>query len=369
MHHRYDATLWNVHATRADMKATMTEIAIRKEGAAGCITLNRPKALNALTHDMCIQIYDALTTWIDDSDVAAVMIDAEGDKAFCAGGDIAKLYASGIAGDHNYGRQFWRDEYRLNDLIAGYPKPIVSFLQGFTMGGGVGVGCHGSHRIVGETSQIAMPECSIGLVPDVGGSFLLGHAPGHTGAYLGVLGARMNAADAIFAGFADLFVPQAHWPDMKSKIVETGDVTVLDALAADPPKGPVEEMRQQIDALFHHVRLADLAEALRADDSTFAQDCLKKLIQNAPIAMGCALWMLNGQPAPANVRDALQQEYRTTFRATEQGDLLEGIRAAIIDRDRNPSWQHRIDTLTDSDVAAMLAPLGRDELNLKGRTP
>ena len=155
----------------------MPDINIRLTGHAGRITLTRPKALNAMTYEMCLAIERALDDWRDDPAVALVVIDAEGDRAFCSGGDIAELYETGTKGDYAYGRRFWADEYRLNAKIFDYPKPVVSFLQGFVMGGGVGIGCHGSHRIVGETSQIAMPECGIGLVPDVGGSLMLALAP------------------------------------------------------------------------------------------------------------------------------------------------------------------------------------------------
>ena len=159
----------------------MSNVWIRIEGVAGRITLQRPDALNAMTYDMCRAIEAALDGWRDDPAVTLVIFDAEGERAFCAGGDIADLYATGRAGDFAYGQTFWADEYRLNHNIFTYPKPVVSFLQGFTMGGGVGIGCHGSHRIVGETSHIAMPECGIGLVPDVGGSLMLALAPGRVG--------------------------------------------------------------------------------------------------------------------------------------------------------------------------------------------
>ncbi len=178
----------------------MTDIDIRQQGRAGRITLNRPKALNALTYDMIRAIEAALDAWRDDDAVKLILIDAIGDRAFCAGGDIADLYRTGTAGDFAYGQQFWRDEYRMNAKLAEYPKPVVSFLQGFTMGGGVGVGCHASHRIVGDTSQIAMPECGIGLVPDVGGSLILARAPGHLGEYLGLTASRMGPGDAIHVG-------------------------------------------------------------------------------------------------------------------------------------------------------------------------
>lgn len=146
----------------------MSDISIRVEGRAGRITLTRPKALNALSYDMCRALDAALVAWAGDPAVALVLVDAEGDRAFCAGGDIAELYAEGLRGNFDYGRDFWRDEYRMNARIGAYPKPVVSLVQGFCMGGGVGVACHASHRIVGETAQVAMPECAIGLVPDVG---------------------------------------------------------------------------------------------------------------------------------------------------------------------------------------------------------
>jgi len=168
----------------------MSDINIRVTGKAGRITLTRGKALNALSYEMCMAIDAAMRQWATDDAVKLVVIDAEGEKAFCAGGDIAELYDTGTAGDYAYGRKFWSDEYRLNALIFKYPKPVVSFLQGFTMGGGVGIGCHGTHRIVGDSSQISMPEAGIGLIPDVGGTLMLTLAPRRPGAYLGMTGAR-----------------------------------------------------------------------------------------------------------------------------------------------------------------------------------
>ena len=183
----------------------MTDLICRIEHTTGRMTLNRPDALNALTHDMCLQMEDQLQQWEDNDSVTQILVDAAGDKAFCAGGDIQHLYDHGSAGDYAFGQTFWADEYRLNALIANYPKPYIVFMQGFVIGGGVGVSCHGSHRIVDESSKIALPECSIGLIPDVGSSYLLATAPGYLGEYLGLTGARMAAGDAIFAGFADYF--------------------------------------------------------------------------------------------------------------------------------------------------------------------
>ena len=190
----------------------MSEVDIRVTGRTGRITLHRPKALNALTADMVDRIEAVLDEWAADDRIAMLVIDAEGDKAFCAGGDLAQIYASGIAGDYEPARQFWRTEYRMNAKLFEFPKPVASFLQGFTMGGGVGLGCHASHRVVCENSQISMPETAIGLVPDVGGTMILSRAPGRLGEYLGTTARRMGPADAILAGFADYYVPREAWP-------------------------------------------------------------------------------------------------------------------------------------------------------------
>lgn len=343
----------------------MSDISIRVEGRAGRITLTRASALNALTYEMVLAIEAALDAWRDDAGVAVILLDAAGDKAFCAGGDIAELYASGKAGDFAYGRRFWADEYRMNAKLAEYPKPIVSLMQGFTMGGGVGLGCHVRHRVVGETSRIAMPECGIGLVPDVGGSLLLARAPGRLGAYLGLTAARMDAGDAIVAGFADHFVPQDRWADLVATLCETGDAGAVARVSEKAPQGPLSALLPQIDAAFAGPTLAAIVAALRADDSGFASDTLKAVTRNSPLAMACTLEILSRLQAPGTtIRDALDLEYRVTWRAMEQGDFLEGIRAAIIDKDRNPVWKHRIETLPADAVSQMLTPLGKDALSL-----
>ena len=343
----------------------MSDISIRVEGRAGRITLTRAPALNALTYDMVLAIEAALEAWRDDAGVALVLLDAEGDKAFCAGGDIAALYASGRAGDFAYGRRFWADEYRLNAKLAEYPKPVISLMQGFTMGGGVGLGCHASHRVVGETSRIAMPECGIGLVPDVGGSLLLARAPGRMGAYLGLTAARMEAGDAVAAGFADHFVPQDRWADLVATLCETGEAAAVARMSDKAPQGALSALMPQIDALFAGATLPEVMAALRGDDSGFAADALKAVMRNSPLAMACTLEILERLDAPgATIRDALDLEYRVTWRAMEQGDFLEGIRAAIIDKDRKPVWTHDIDSLPETAVSQMLAPLGKDALSL-----
>jgi len=340
----------------------MSDIDIRTEGRAGRITLARPDALNALTYEMVLAIELAIDAWRED-DIDLVIIDAEGSRAFCSGGDISDMYASGLRGDYDYGRKFWRDEYRLNEKLFEYPKPIVSFLQGFTMGGGVGVGCHGSHRIVGESSQIAMPECGIGLVPDVGGSLMLTLAPGRLGEYLGTTASRMNAADAIFVGFADAFVPEAEWNDVKAALITTGDVACIPQHTA--PTGVLEALQPEIDTHFCGETLTDIVKNLRSEDTEFTASALKALGRNAPLAMACAVQIVRRLRSATSIGQALEMEYRYTFRSMEQGDFIEGIRAAIIDKDRNPKWAHPApDAVPDIDVVTMIKPLGADKLNL-----
>lgn len=342
------------------------DIQIRRQGRAGRITLNRPKALNALTYEMCLAIEAALDAWRNDPEVALVLIDATGDKAFCAGGDIQQLYATGRAGDFAYGRKFWADEYRLNAKIAEYPKPYVALMQGFVMGGGVGISCHGSHRVTCENTQIAMPECGIGLVPDVGGSLLLARAPGRLGEYLGTTGARMGPHDSIHIGFADTYIPQLKWTTVTAALIETGDPAVIAAQAETPPPGTLEPLAPEIDADFAGETLRDIVTALRTTDSAFARDTLKGFSRNAPLSMACAIEMIHRLRGPAaTMRRALGLEYRFTWRAMEKGDFLEGIRAAIIDRDRAPQWRHTLDTLPDIAVAQMLLPLGKDALTFE----
>ncbi len=346
------------------------DIHIRKDGRAGRITLTRPKALNAMSYEMCTAIEVALDAWRDDPEVALVLIDAEGDKAFCAGGDIQQLYDTGRAGDFAYGRRFWADEYRLNAKIARYPKPYVALMQGFVMGGGVGISCHGSHRVVCDSTQVAMPECGIGLVPDVGGSLLLARAPGRAGEYLGVTGARMGPDDAIYCGFADSYIPKLKWDTLRDALVESGDPGVIDGYAEAPPEGGLRARQAGIDTHFGGEGLRDILNSLRASDSDFADGALKAMGRGSPLSMACAVEMIHRLRGPgADIGRALDLEYRFTYRAMETGDFLEGIRAAIIDRDRAPRWKHGLDALPGYAVSQMLMPLGPDALILEEERP
>ncbi|SNR26909.1 enoyl-CoA hydratase/isomerase family protein [Paracoccus sediminis] len=334
----------------------MNDLNIRKAGRAGRITFTRPKALNALSHDMALAIHDALDGWRDDAAVELVVIDAEGDRAFCAGGDIAAVYRAGLAGDHATGQRFFADEYRMNAAIADYPKPVVAFMGGFVMGGGVGVGGHASHRIVGDTTQIAMPESGIGLIPDVGGTWLLSRAPGRVGEYLALTGARMGAGDAIHAGFADTYLPETHWPDLIARLEETGDPSLIEG--RDAPTAPLRTMDL---SPFAQDSVADIIDALEQDGDA---QTLKILAGNSPLSMAAGLAMVRAARDDARMQESLAREYRFTYRATRDTDFLEGVRAQIIDKDRKPKWMA---DASPENVAALLAPLGPHELTLEER--
>lgn len=329
----------------------MEDLNIRIEGRAGRITLTREKALNALTHDMALAVLKALNDWREDPAVDLVIMDAAGDRAFCAGGDIAAVYHAGRAGDHQVGRDFFRDEYRMNAAIADYPKPIVAFMQGFVMGGGVGLGGHASHRVVGDTTRIAMPESGIGLIPDVGGTWLLGRAPGRIGEYLALTGARMGPGDAINAGFADTYLPEAEWPALIRTLEKTGDIQQIKGTT--PPEANLADRDL---STFGGRNLADIIEAVEAAGDS---DSLKALRRNSPLSMAAGLFMVRAARGDLRMQESLSREFRFTARATESTDFLEGVRAQIIDKDRDPKWAADSSTAA---VQAVLAPLGADEL-------
>jgi enoyl-CoA hydratase len=314
------------------------EIFIRKSGCVGHITLNRPEVLNSLTYSMILSIENSLIEWETDEGIALVIIDANGDRAFCAGGDIQILYENGFNKNFAYGQKFWADEYRLNERIAYYKKPFVAFMQGFTMGGGVGVSCHGSHRIVGETSKIAMPECSIGLVPDVGGSFLLAKLPGNIGIFLGVTGKRMKASDALYCGFADYFIPEAKWEDLKEKLFDTGNIDWIKKFQDCTEASEIGNAFSQISEAMVDVSIKNIESRLK---HPFFEKDLSALRFNSPISVAYTILMLNMEKVRNNISDALDAEYRFTARSQEFGDFQEGIRAAVIDKDRNPLWKHK----------------------------
>ncbi len=335
----------------------MSDVSCRKEGRAGRVTLTRPQALNALSFEMSLEIFAALGDWAEDPDVDVIVMDAEGERAFCAGGDLARIYNDAKDDKGVETVAFWQNEYELNDRIATFPKPVVVFMQGFVMGGGVGIAGHASHRIAGETTQIAMPECAIGLIPDVGGSFILSRAPGALGEYLGVTGARMGAADAILAGFADTYVPEGNWSDLKAQIIETGSTDAIGAARSAPPDGTLAAAQDQIDRVFSAPDLVTINERLAGEEGPVAEYARKAISKNSPLSMHTALELVHRIRRFDTVRQAVALEFRAAARCLLEGDFVEGIRAQIIDKDRTPHWKHgTLDAVSHEDVAHMLRP-------------
>lgn len=344
----------------------MSDIHIRKAGRVGRITLTRPKALNALNWQMVEALAEALPRFAADDDVCMLVIDAEGEKAFCAGGDIAGIYRAMVEGNYDEPREFWRAEYPINKALFDFPKPVATFMQGFTMGGGVGLGCHTSHRIVGDTSRMAMPECGIGLIPDVGGSLLLARAPGRMGEYVGVTGHRMAAGDALLAGFADYYIPEADWAELIARLEETGAWAEIDRAAHPAPVAQLQHEISHINEHFGGETLRDILRSLDHDGDDWAVKTRQALDRLCPISMACTVELVHRARLRDRMDEALRQEYRFGHRIVEMGDFQEGIRAAIIDKDKSPKWRHaRPEDVTPAEVSAMLRPLGAEELRLE----
>ena len=346
----------------------MSDIIARIEGFAARLTLNRSDALNAITYDMCLEIETHVDQWKNDPKIAVIILDGTGDRAFCAGGDITAMYETASTGNFEYGRRFWADEYRLNAKLATCPTPIVSFLHGFTMGGGVGLGCHVSHRVVCENSQIAMPECAIGLVPDVGGSLLLARAPGRLGEYLGTTATRMGPADAIFIGFADYYIPQNQWPHLIKKLCLTGNLEAIINAHSDPGVPKLLDIEDEVNTAFSGEFFSDIVTHLENSDTVFSTKTLKKLSKPSPLAMASTIEMIHRVRGLNEIVAALEMEYRFTYRSAERGDFIEGIRALVIDKDRNPKWKHKLSDALLTESSAMLRPLGQQKLDLSEET-
>ncbi|WP_018688518.1 enoyl-CoA hydratase/isomerase family protein [Ahrensia kielensis] len=338
----------------------MSDISIRKKGPVGHITLTRPKSLNALSHDMVLKIETALKSWLEDDTVKCVMIDAESETAFCAGGDIVDLYNQGMKQDYFSGQKYWRDEYRLNAFMSRYPKPIIAFMNGIVMGGGVGISAHCSNRVVTEKTKIALPECAIGLVPDVGTTSLLTHAPGYLGEYLGLTGYHMNSADAIYCGFADKFAPNDTLAEIKRTLCESGNLDDIEGLFKKPSKSELSTIQAEISKVFSRGRIEDVMSDLKLSQSEWAIDAVEKIERGSPLSCQVTFELVRQARDTPGIEEALKREFCFVSRAMQYGDFLEGVRAAVIDKDRNPQWRHAsINDVTIAQVHTMLrAPEG-----------
>ncbi|ROQ93952.1 enoyl-CoA hydratase [Streptomyces sp. 2132.2] len=336
------------------------EVLVRTEGRCGRLVLNRPKALNALNHSMVLRIEEALTAWRDDPAVETVVISGAGERGLCAGGDIRAIHEDARTGGAA-SADFWRDEYRLNALIARYPKPYVALMDGIVMGGGVGISAHGSVRIVTERSRVAMPETGIGFVPDVGGTYLLALAPGELGTHLALTGAPVGAADALLCGLADHFVPAER---LGALVEDLAAGPVHDALATHVSPAPAGELaahREWIDHCYAADTVEEITARLLSRGDAAAKEAAATLAAKSPTALKVTLAALRRARALGPLERVLEQEYRVSCAALSSPDLVEGIRAQVIDKDRNPRWSPaRLSDVTEADTARYFAPLGED---------
>lgn len=337
------------------------DISISSQNNTGLIYLQRPKALNALTMEMCSAIETALRGWEHDKQIKQVILYADGERSFCAGGDVAALYHLGKAGKIDQINAFWREEYRMNSYIAHYPKPIIAMMQGYVMGGGVGIGCHASHRIICETTKLAMPECAIGLIPDVGGSYLLARTDGHIGEYMALTGARISPSDILATGFADYHIEANNWELLRAEIINNNTLSIIDELASQP-KDPseIDPIKDEIDAIFGQEDIHQFCAALTAEDTDFKTSVKKAMSRSSPLSMASIFTLIREVRIADNIDDALDWEYRFTSRAIEQADFLEGVRAVLVDKDHAPNWLHsQIDEVPAELIAQLFAPASR----------
>jgi enoyl-CoA hydratase len=307
-------------------------------GGLGRLTLNRPAAINALTAEMVGILRRTLAGWSETDRVRAVLISGVGPRGLCAGGDLRAMHADAVSGGTG-SLDFWADEYRLNAELAEYPKPVVAFMDGLVMGGGIGVSAHASLRVVTERSRLAMPEVGIGFHPDVGGSWLLARAPGELGTHLALTGGTIGAADAVAAGLADVFVPSARLNELAAAL-ETGDAAeVVSAFATSPPPGDLAGARAWIDDCYAGDDVTTIVGRLASSPVPGAQAAAKEIATKSPTSLVVTLRSLRSAAGMPDLRQTLDQEYRLSAALLRLPDLAEGIRAQIIDKDRRPRWQ------------------------------
>ena len=336
------------------------DILFERRGAAGIVTLNRPAALNAVTHDMVRALRARLDDWRDDPAVTRVIVAAAGERAFSAGGDLRHLYDLGRAEKHEEMLDFWRDEYALNAAIKHYPKPYVALIDGIVMGGGVGVSIHGSHRVAGDKFQFAMPEVGIGFFPDVGATWFLPRLRGELGTYCGLTAERLRADDAVAAGVATHRVPSARFAELLDGLTGTVPVDALLAAFAEPAaEGPVARMRGAIDHHFAGETVEDILD--RLDGGAAPAPALAATIRSkAPLSLKIALAQMR-RGRHWSFDDCMRAEFRIVSRIVRGVDFYEGIRAVIIDKDNAPHWQPAtLSEVSAAEVERHFAPLARE---------
>ncbi len=329
------------------------EVLFPRRGGLGHIVLNRPGAINALTHGMVTAIAAQLEEWALDDSVNTIALTGAGDRGLCAGGDIVAMYTDATAGDGTAAEQFWRDEYALDARIARFPKPFVAVMDGVTLGGGVGISAHASHRVVTERSKVGMPETTIGYIPDVGGTWLLSRAPGELGTYLALSATSVGGADAIALGLADVFVPSSNLPALLTALETDAADGVLASFADEPPAAELLPQREWIDAAFAGDDLAGILARIQG------RDIAEVIAAKSPLALCVTLAALRRARTMSTLEEGLAQDLRVSMRSLTSHDFAEGIRAQVIDKDRSPRWNPaRVEDVTG--VESFFAPLERE---------
>lgn len=345
-----------------------TDVLTRSEGPIGHITLNRPKALHALTLEMCHAMTAALTEWAADDSIEAIIIDhAEGSRGFCAGGDIAFLRNSALNDGGVSGRSFFHDEYQLNHLLFTYPKPVVAFMDGVTMGGGVGIAMPAKFRVATENTRFAMPETGIGLFPDVGGGWYLSRLGGRMGQFLALTGARLKGEECLWAGLATHYVPSEMLDELKARIAERpGRISgILSEPVGTPPPARIEENALKIAKHFASDNLEDiiasLDEGVEAGDD-WAQKERDTLGTKSPQTCKVALRQLADSLAFTDFADNMRMEYRIASRVLTRPDFAEGVRAVIVDKTHDPKWDPALPAeVSEELIDSIFAPLPEGE--------
>ena len=342
------------------MTGESDEVLTRVDDGVGFITLNRPKAINSLNQTMVDLLSSVLIRWERDDAVRAVVLSGAGERGLCAGGDVVAVYHSARK-DGVETRRFWRAEYLLDGQVGRFAKPFVALMDGIVMGGGVGVSAHANTRVVTDTSKIAMPEVGIGFIPDVGGAYLLSRAPGALGLHAALTGAPFSGADAIAMGFADHYVPHRDLDAFTAAIVADGVESALAHHTIEPPPSALVAQRDWIDVCYAGDTAEDILAALRGHEAGPAQDAANLIATRSPIAVSVALEAVRRAAKLETLEDVLTQDYRVSSASARSHDLVEGIRAQIIDKDRNPKWSPAtLATVTAADVDAYFAPVEDD---------
>ncbi|WP_028814848.1 enoyl-CoA hydratase/isomerase family protein [Streptomyces flavidovirens] len=340
---------------------TDDSVLLRTEGHTAYLTLNRPRAINALNHAMVNRIARALAAWEQDPAVATVVITGAGERGLCAGGDIRSIYEDARAGG-TASAAFWSDEYRLNAHIARFSKPYVAVMDGIVMGGGVGVSAHGSVRVVTQRSRVAMPETGIGFVPDVGGTWLLSRAPGELGTHLALTGAAVGAGDALLCGLADHFVPADRLPALLADLATDGARDVMSRYARPAPEAELAAHRAWIDHCYAAGTVEEIVGRLFDCGEPAAKEAAETILVKSPVALKVTLAAMRRAAELGTLEHVLEQEYRVSCAALSTPDLVEGVRAQVIDKDRAPRWSPAtLQEVTAGHVARFFAPGGGEE--------